>query len=114
MRLWSFLLERGAELKVEDDGCASRMLLEASRTGRLNWIRLLLAGGLDIDAKDAQGRTALYEAAWGGAVDAIKLLLDKGANIHAKDARGRNALQIDIWKRRKETVELLVSRGCLY
>ena len=45
----------------------------------------LLQTGLAIDARDAQGRTALMIATHGNQVGAAKALIEAGANVNAKD-----------------------------
>ena len=42
----------------------------------------LIALGVDINAKDIEGRTALHHASYHGKADIVKLLIDAGCNIH--------------------------------
>ena len=52
-------------------------------------LRLLLAAGADINAKDGQrGLTPLHEAARWGWNDVVRFLVEHGANLDAKDNRG--------------------------
>lgn len=48
-------------------------------------IRRLLAGKVEIDAKDGQGRTALLVATQENKAAAARLLIEAGANVNAKD-----------------------------
>lgn len=51
--------------------------------------------GLEVDAKDAQGRAAIHYAAEGGNLAALKLLLEYRADINAKEiTTGSTALHI--------------------
>ncbi|KAH7113172.1 ankyrin repeat-containing domain protein [Dactylonectria estremocensis] len=50
--------------------------------------------GINIDAKDAYGRTPLSLAAGKGHEDIVRLLLDRGASIEAADPSGRTALSL--------------------
>jgi ankyrin repeat protein len=52
-------------------------------------LKLLLAAGADINAKDGQrGLTALHEAARWGWNDVVRFLVEHGASLQAKDNRG--------------------------
>ena len=54
----------------------------------------LLEGGVALDAKDNEGRTALMHACIGGSQKTRELLLDSGATIEAQDDLGDTALII--------------------
>lgn len=90
-RLARFLLERGA--KAELDG-ATPALLPASGAEEDDaaGVQLLLKHKARVDARDAQGRSALHEAARAGNVDILAVLLAAGADVHARDGAGRTPL----------------------
>jgi serine/threonine-protein phosphatase 6 regulatory ankyrin repeat subunit B len=67
-------------------------LIVAAKHNRLDIVDFLLTQpGLEIDAADADGRTALMVAAAVGALDVTASLLKAGANRHLKDRAGLNA-----------------------
>lgn len=55
---------------------------------------LLLLRGVDIDMRDAHGRTALFYAVVpdGGAPEVVKWLVDRGADVHVRDRDGIDVL----------------------
>ncbi len=55
-----------------------------------NIAQLLTA--IDINARDAQGRTPLMIAAKNGHADAVRVLLERGADVHVADNEGLSAL----------------------
>ena len=55
-------------------------------------IGLLLAAGADINARDAQGQTAVFGAAIFGWNDVIRMLVSRGAKVDVLDARGKSAV----------------------
>ena len=55
-------------------------------------MRYLIANGLDVNAKDDHGETALMWASSVGKTDSIRLFLSKGADIYARDNDGKTAL----------------------
>jgi hypothetical protein len=67
-------------------------LRQAAAAGDLTALRAQLASGGDIDARDAQGRTALMLATVGGQADAVAVLLAHGADPSAADAHGTTPL----------------------
>ncbi|KAI9852608.1 MAG: hypothetical protein M1824_001849 [Vezdaea acicularis] len=83
----------------------------AAASGLNQTIYLLLEKGVDVEAKDSHGWTALILAAWGGHEAVVRLLLEKGADVEAKDSEGRTAL---IWAARgghEAVARLLLEKG---
>ena len=68
-------------------------LREAAQRGDVAAIRRLLAEKLDVDARDAGGRTALMFAVLQGRRQAVETLLAAGADPNAADASGTTPLQ---------------------
>lgn len=64
----------------------------ASGSGNPSAVRLLIARGGSVNAKNKHGYTALMVAAGGGHVDVVRALLAEGADVNAKDNNGYTAL----------------------
>jgi uncharacterized protein len=60
----------------------------------LESVKLTLLLGGDVNATNAQGRTALHAAVYMGAAEVIQLLAEKGANLNAKDMYGQTPVSI--------------------
>ena len=69
-----------------------RLVLEAAKSGETAEVERLLKEGADPEAKDGEGRPALYLAAWKGHLDALKLLRKHGATLDATDSPGHTTL----------------------
>jgi ankyrin repeat protein len=61
-------------------------------------IKLLLAAGGDVNAKDPRGLTPLHEAARWGWNDVVKFLVANGADVNAKDTRGNTVVDSALGK----------------
>ncbi len=81
--------------------------LKTAEKGDVKAIKDFLDKGIDINAKDNDGWTALMYAAIGHK-DIAELLLAHRANVNAKDNKGNTALWFAAEKGRKEIVEMLL------
>jgi ankyrin repeat protein len=73
----------------------------------------LIQQGLDINARDDQGRNALImaiEEDWAG-LDWVHLLISSGIDVNMQDADGDTALDIAKYKKRTDIVECLLKHG---
>ncbi|PWU06632.1 MAG: hypothetical protein C5B51_11720 [Terriglobia bacterium] len=100
------LLARGADAKLSTRAGINPLMAaaglgtkEEDTTGRhkteaeaIEAIKLCLEAGLDINATDNRGQTALHGAALKGFDQVIRFLADHGAKLDVKDRRGFTAL----------------------
>lgn len=70
-------------------------------------IQNLLAGGVDVNARDEHGRTPLMRAASLGRVEVVRVLLDAGADINSMDNEGWTALMYASARGFTEIVQLI-------
>ncbi|MHC4604697.1 MAG: ankyrin repeat domain-containing protein, partial [Planctomycetota bacterium] len=93
-------------------GKTTEALQQAARDGDIEHVRLLIARGADVNAKDNSGWTPLHQAAGGGHKDIVELLIEKGADVNAKDNKlGMTPLHWAAGTGRSEVAELLIARG---
>ncbi len=85
--------------------------LEAAMRGDYEAVLAALERGMDVNAVDESGRTALQLASFDGFHEVVQLLLDRGATVDAVDAAGRSALMFASTASNIETVELLLEAG---
>ena len=82
------VLDHGAVID-NTGGWGRTALHEAAELGHLDLVKLLLARGADIDARDRDGKTPLLRAAYD---DCITALINSGADIHIKDNKNKTIL----------------------
>ena len=101
-----FLLEHGADAKLATRGGINPLMAaagvgtrEEDTTGRhktdadaIATIQLCLDAGVDVNAIDGNGRTAVFGAAMWGMDEVVKFLAAHGAKLDVKDKRGFTAL----------------------
>ena len=80
----------------------------AAAAGDLAAIRAELDKGVDVNAKDNEGRTPLHYAAKYATKQVVELLIPNGADVNAKDEDGWTPLH---FAATKEIVELLINEG---
>jgi ankyrin repeat protein len=88
----SLLLQKNADVDVQSNR-HSTALMTALEEDKLECVRLLLAvDGIDVNAMDDDGATALSKAALKGHANIVMSLIEHGANVNAVGVLGPNAL----------------------
>ena len=90
---------------------AATALREAAQSGNITRLNALLAERIDIDARDANGRSALMLAVLHDQQQAVNSLLAAGADPNAADSTGTRPLQAAIVGARPEIVAALRRAG---
>jgi ankyrin repeat protein len=84
----------------------------AAREGDIEGLKLGLAGGIKVDAKDPNGGgTLLMAAVIRGQHDSAELLIEKGASLELENSKEETALHRAAFFCRPEMVELLLEKG---
>lgn len=108
LHLW----RQSQRLRAERAEQAGQELLQATEAGDLTAMHALLRQGAAINARNAQGWTALHVAAAGGDVEVVALLLQHGADVHAQSYIGITALDNALVRGgRKAVLDLLRAHG---
>jgi uncharacterized protein len=108
------LLSRGADVNSLDprypSWYAAPPLVRAAQAGYSNLVRLLLANGAEVNARDAGGGTALIWACNDGHIDCARLLLAAGADPSLRNNSGYTAYG-RIMASDEELMRLLAEHG---
>jgi len=83
-------------------------LFEAAEKGNRSKVKALLEMGVDVNARDIIGQSALSRALFARHNGIAGILLDKGANVNAKDDCGGTALHKACYLGRYDVVKLLL------
>jgi ankyrin repeat protein len=86
-------------------------LHKAARTGDIKLLRARLQQGVNPNARDPSGRTALLEAAKTGQLEAMRALVSAGANVNAAAPDGQTPLIEAAKHNQPEAVKLLMEAG---
>jgi len=95
-------------------GCGPSVdIHQAAQEGNIEAVKQAIANGVDVNAKNNDGWTALHMAARFGQKEIGELLIAEGADVNAKNNYGWTALYIAAsnYRGNKEVVELLISEG---
>lgn len=84
---------------------------DAAMRGDTPGVLAAIERGVDVNATDEEGRTALQLAAFDGHHEVVKLLLDRGANADHADVKGRTALMFASTGPHLDAVNLLIAAG---
>ncbi len=80
----------------------------AARTGNIAVVDLVIGWGVDANARDRDGATALHQAVWGNSSQIVKALLDRGLDPCVKNGIGQTPLAMARnLKRSNEVIVLL-------
>ena len=89
----------------------SQNLIEAAARGDTDTVETLLDAGVDVNAKDNEGWTALMWAAQSGHTATVHVLLDAGADANATRDNGATALLVAALEGNRATVQALLDAG---
>lgn len=102
------LLTKGAKVDAATDSrYRSSALMEATRDGRLEIAKKLLAAGADVNLRDRHGDHALNWAAYFGQAELVELFVAHGADLSYTGQTPENALQIAKREGHTRVVEIL-------
>ena len=83
----------------------------AAQTGDLAALKRLIAGGADVDAREAHGRTPLHVATFARQREIVRALAGAGANLGLLENDRYDAVTIAAVADDEETLRLLLARG---
>lgn len=93
------------------DPASEDLLRQAAYEGNEENVEALLGMGVNVNAADAEGRTALVFAAFNGHSQIILELLEAGGKIELRDAMGRTPLMYGSTGPFPEAVKILLDHG---
>lgn len=86
-------------------------LWTASTLGRIDFVKMLVSKGADIEHTTDSKSSPLRGAAFDGHCDVCAFLIDNGADIDKPNQVGQSPLTIAAAMQKKECVQLLIDRG---
>lgn len=102
----------GAPLPLPPPERLQELLFDAARLGRADMIAPLYRAGVDLEATDTRGYTALILASYNGSLETTRALIEAGARVDAPDAgRGNTALMGVAFKGYRDIAHCLISAG---
>ena len=69
-------------------------LLSAAINGDIRKVKESIANGVNVDARDEKGKTALHWAAQGENVDVVGVLIENGVNVNVKNKNNETAAEM--------------------
>jgi uncharacterized protein len=101
------------KMELEQKGIpySNEAFFKAVNGGNREVVALFIKAGIDINAKEEDGRTALLIAAEKGDVGMAALLADNGADVNARDVDGYTALMYAAYKGNLDLADFLLKHG---
>jgi len=93
------------------DPASEDLLRQAAFEGNETNVEALIGMGVEVNAADAEGRTALVFAAFNGHSQILLELLEAGAKVKMRDAMGRTPLMYACTGPFPEAVKILLDQG---
>ncbi|HVU24087.1 MAG TPA: ankyrin repeat domain-containing protein [Opitutus sp.] len=88
-------------------------MITAAAEGDVGAVKALLDHGIPADARNREGKTALYCAAVGGSSEIARFLISRGADVNAISLWGDSPLAVAIAEGHEDTAALLRAHGAI-
>src|SRR5208282_4829942 len=85
--------------------------VQSADKGDLKAVQLFLEAGMDGNAQDTTGSTALMAAAKNGRIDVVNKLLEQKLNLNLQDKQGETALELAAANNQADIVKLLLKKN---
>ena len=111
------LLNAGADVHIRDSSFQLTPLHQLCQgpNATVECVELLVAAGLDVDARDIHNETPLLNAVFKHHTAVAEKLIELGANVNSENLPSNdNAIRFAIWFNRSDIIPLLLSRGANY
>ncbi|KAI4526746.1 hypothetical protein K525DRAFT_264872 [Schizophyllum commune Loenen D] len=105
------LLECGADVEKPVGHRAETVMHVAALQGKMDMVHLLVRHGVDRDARNGDGATALHSAIEGNNADIVAALLEAGYDANAVSHSGKHVLQKALDIRSPTIVQHLLNHG---
>lgn len=90
--------QSGASVQMNSQQELTSLFMAAAKTGNQDVLHEFLKNGFPVDARNAQGYTALMMAAYYGQSESVSTLLGYGADRCLRDGKGNTALMGALFK----------------
>jgi ankyrin repeat protein len=111
-KMVKLLFENGANPEVRNfSGDTALTYATSMGMGETEIAKYLILAGVDVNAENNQGNTALIHSVSDEATENIKLLLAHGANLEHKNKLGENALMQSVNVLDEDLLKLLIDSG---
>jgi ankyrin repeat protein len=106
------VFEKADRAKSAAKKALGKEMISAVKKGKMDYAKLLIKYGVDVNEKDKKGKTALIWAIENGSIKITQMLLDAGAGANTPDSvYGATPLMVAAQKDSNETLRLLLRFG---